>query len=650
MKTKLLITLSLTVVTQAYAGSAAWKLTPASGQWAKANNWTPATVPNGATDVATFGVSNTTAISVDTAIEVNNIVFNPGASGFTITSLSDVVGANVLTISGTGITNNSGIEQNFVAAATATFDVGEIHFTGSANAGNETVYTASINPFGSSTVIRFFDTASAGSGTFVLEGPVPGGSGSGSTVFAGSSTAANGTFENSGDINFLDNSTAADATFDNDLGFLSFEGNSSLGNAVITQRYSNLTIGDSATAANATIILKGDNQGFGAGGIAFIGGDAANASFILEGGFADGGTGSVVEFDGGAAGDANFNVAGGAVEGAFGAQVGFFLTASGGNSTITLNGGAVAGAGGAGVTFSSDGQGSNNCNAENAHIIANGGVANGDGPRIRLDGNSLGGTARIEVFGNSSLDISGRDTSTKVAIGSLEGDGLVFLGSFTLKTGANDLDTVFSGTLQDGGLFGGHGGSLTKNGSGTLTLTGSNTYTGNTALSSGALLVSNSAGSATGTGPVTVTGGTLGGKGIIAGAVTVGTGSGGEAFLAPAFESPKPVTLTLQSALTLQADATYTYTFKAKKNQSRSDLVIANGVTINAGTISLQGQIKGRLRPGTVLTVLNNTSANPISGTFSNLADGAIVNVNGNNLQASYLGGDGNDLTLTVVP
>jgi hypothetical protein len=58
----------------------------------------------------------------------------------------------------------------------------------------------------------------------------------------------------------------------------------------------------------------------------------------------------------------------------------------------------------------------------------------------------------------------------------------------------------------------------------------------------------------------------------------------------------------------------------------------------------------GSLPPGTVFTVISNTSANPINGTFSNLADGAIINVNGNNLQASYSGGDGNDLTLTVVP
>jgi hypothetical protein len=48
--------------------------------------------------------------------------------------------------------------------------------------------------------------------------------------------------------------------------------------------------------------------------------------------------------------------------------------------------------------------------------------------------------------------------------------------------------------------------------------------------------------------------------------------------------------------------------------------------------------------------LISNTSADPISGTFSNLADSEIVTVNGNNLQADYQGGDGNDLTLTVVP
>ncbi len=55
--------------------------------------------------------------------------------------------------------------------------------------------------------------------------------------------------------------------------------------------------------------------------------------------------------------------------------------------------------------------------------------------------------------------------------------------------------------------------------------------------------------------------------------------------------------------------------------------------------------------PGVVLTAVNNTGSNPISGTFSNLTNGATINLvyNGTTygFTASYSGGDGNDLTLT---
>lgn len=51
-----------------------------------------------------------------------------------------------------------------------------------------------------------------------------------------------------------------------------------------------------------------------------------------------------------------------------------------------------------------------------------------------------------------------------------------------------------------------------------------------------------------------------------------------------------------------------------------------------------------------MLTLIANTLADPINGTFSNLPDGSIVTINGNNFQASYFGNEGNDLTLTVVP
>jgi hypothetical protein len=48
--------------------------------------------------------------------------------------------------------------------------------------------------------------------------------------------------------------------------------------------------------------------------------------------------------------------------------------------------------------------------------------------------------------------------------------------------------------------------------------------------------------------------------------------------------------------------------------------------------------------------VNNDTAAAPIANTFTNLPDGAVVVVGNNKFRASYEGGTGNDLTLTVVP
>ncbi len=73
-------------------------------------------------------------------------------------------------------------------------------------------------------------------------------------------------------------------------------------------------------------------------------------------------------------------------------------------------------------------------------------------------------------------------------------------------------------------------------------------------------------------------------------------------------------------------------------------------MTIESGAqFNFVGTVQGKLRQGTSFSVISNTASTPISGTFANLPDGAILSVSGNNLQASYTGGDGNDLTLTVV-
>ncbi len=524
MKTKLLIVLSLAFAIDGQAGSATWKTNPGSSDWNTATNWTPETVPNGPSDIATFGVSNVTIVtfSAQFTTVVNSVVFTPGASAFTITPVDSL---SHLTISGAGVVNNSGIAQQFGDNT----HVQSVPFfiSGGATIGGLITFNQSF---------YFQPNASAGSGHFVL--PV----GSLSSHFFDQTTAGNGTFDVSEDLFFNYSSSAGDGTF------------------------------------------------------------AIN-------------------------GNAN-NVAGG--------FVGFDGASSAGNAIFTVNGGTTPDLNGQGILSFSDGS-----TGANSTVIANGGTNGGKGGLVIFSEHALGGTSKIKLFGNGKLDISGMLGG--LTIGSLEGDGDAFLGRRQLIVGSDNLSTRFSGVIQDSG-------SLTKTGTGTLTLNGSNAYTGATTVNQGVLLVANIAGSGTGSGPMQVNAGTLGGSGTISGAVTVGTGSGGGAFLAPAFGTNKQVTLTLLSSLTLRADASYTYTFKARANQRRVDLVRANKVTINGATIALQATIQGTLTPGTELTLISNTGSNAISGTFSNLADGAIVTVNGNNLQASYSGGDGNDLTLTVVP
>ena len=311
-------------------------------------------------------------------------------------------------------------------------------------------------------------------------------------------------------------------------------------------------------------------------------------------------------------------------------------------TTFTNNGSTVSGGSGGSTGFD------DNATAANATLIANGGTSGGLGGLISFIGSSTGGTARVEVFGNGNLDIS-EHNAPGVTTGSIEGSGVVFLGADNLTVGGNNLSKTFSGKIQDGGLGGGTGGSLTKTGTGKLTLSKASTYTGSTTISRGTLLVTNRTGSATGTGTVQVNTGTLSGTGIMTGAVTVGTGTSSGAIVSPGNSATAPGILTSNSALTFNSRSTY----KCILNRSTPTAgeITARGVTINSGaSFSFVDVGTGTLTVGTVFTVINNTSANPISGTFRNLADGSVFTSNGNNFQASYEGGTGNDLTLTVVP
>jgi autotransporter-associated beta strand protein len=212
--------LSLLIISrQADAVSAQWNLTPTSGDWHDAMNWSPAGMPNGGSDTASFGVSSTTAVFLSAETEANSIVFAAGASAYTMTANS----SSTFTISGTGIVNNSGVAQNFIAPVSGpsgTFTLSRILFTNSASAGSSTVFTIhggageAIN----GGLITFRDNSTAGSATLISNGSSHPAASGGRLRFEGASTAGNATLiANSGNggqrgsISFAENSSGGTA-------------------------------------------------------------------------------------------------------------------------------------------------------------------------------------------------------------------------------------------------------------------------------------------------------------------------------------------------------------------------------------------------------------------------------------------------------
>jgi autotransporter-associated beta strand protein len=412
--------------------------------------------------------------------------------------------------------------------------------------------------------------------------------------------------------------TEAPGPFGTSPGVLRFFGSASAGTAkVITAGGDDFAVGgatifaDTATAGDAVLITTGVQGVGGQPGVLIFQGDS-NAGV------------STITAEGGANSD-----------GVIGAIVAFSQNANAGSATLTSEGAKVFGAFGSQIQFNGT------STAAQSTLIATGGL--GIPGFIAFSGDSSGGVARLELFDGGGLAIDFHRLPG-VTVGSIEGNGAVFLGRNILTVGSNDLTTSFSGVIEDGGA----GGGLTKTGASSLTLRGSNSYGGSTTVRSGILFVDALQGSGTGDGPVIVAGGTLGGIGIIAGPVAVGTGSGQGAQLAAGSRHQPIGQLLIQGDLSFAADGTLV--IQLDPQSATADQVTTNGVTISAGA-----RIRLLARPGTLslgasFVLIDNTSELPIVGTFSNLADGAIVTVNGNNLLASYSGSDGNDLTFTVVP
>jgi autotransporter-associated beta strand protein len=401
-----------------------------------------------------------------------------------------------------------------------------------------------------------------------------------------------------------------------------------------------------AGASNYTFTNNTSNLVFTGAGIVINGGSATITSSFMDfqnsstAGSANITTSQVLEFD-------NSSTAGTATITNTG-NVGFANSSTGGNATITNNSYLVfqntSTAGNATITNNDALVFFDSGTAGNATITNNGALG--------FDNSSTAGNARLINGATGVIDLSGL-TSGGMTAGSIEGGGNYYLGGNALTVGGNNLSTTVSGVISDCGAGGTAcanfgvgpttGGSLIKVGTGTLTLSGANTYTGATAVNGGTLEVD---GSIANTSSVTVnSGGTLSGIGTVD-PVTTTIMSGGT--LAPGNSSNPTGTLTIAGNLVFQSAASYMITINAVRASNTS--VSGGSATLGGAhvTIASGSAIVG----GDKYTILTATGG--VTGTFNPtvtyLGDPGTLSYDGNDVYLTFAHSVGIDLPSQLPP
>ena len=238
-----------------------------------------------------------------------------------------------------------------------------------------------------------------------------------------------------------------------------------------------------------------------------------------------------------------------------------------------------------------------------------------------FENSSSGGLAQLITNAMGVVDISPLATPG-MTVGSIAGavGGTYELGSKTLTVGGNNASTTVSGTIQDGGAGGGIGGALIKVGTGTLTLTGTNTYSGGTSFDEGTVAVISD--SNLGTGALTFDGGALealAAGGGISSSKTVTLNAGGGTFLADSGTT---------SSLSGTISGTGSFTKDGAGTLILSGMNTYSGATnVAAGT--LQAGSATALSANSAFTVTSLLDLHGFSNTIGSLSGNGTVTNNG---------------------